>query len=158
MTGKVVGAVLNSAPVAGRQIIRLEVPGELKSRNVALRTVSAACQLVRRDGKEPDPRDAQAFRNHIVSAVSEAFNNIALHGYRGMTPDVVRIDIELDDSGVTIELRDFGRSFDPRCAVEPNLDDLPTSGLGIFIMRSFVDEVDYSPGRPNILKLMKRVV
>ncbi len=147
--------MLQSPVVAGRQIIRLEVPGELRNRNVALRTVSAACQLVKRNGQ--GPRDAQAFRNHIVSAVSEAFNNIALHGYRGMVPDIVRIDIELTDAGVTIELRDFGRSFDPRTAREPDLQTLPESGLGIYIMRSFVDEVDYSPGRPNILKLMKRV-
>jgi serine/threonine-protein kinase RsbW len=149
------GGVCYLRGVAGRQVIRLEVPGELRNRNVALRTVSAACQLVERNGHEP--RDVQAFRNHIVSAVSEAFNNIALHGYKGMPPDVVRIDIELGDDGVTIELRDFGHSFDPRDAAAPDLDALPESGLGIFIMRSFVDQVDYCPGRPNVLKLMKRV-
>ncbi len=147
--------MLQSQVVAGRQIIRLEIPGELRNRNVALRTVSAACQLVHVAGRIPG--DVQAFRNHIVSAVSEAFNNIALHGYKGMTPDVVKIDIEVTDDRFTIELRDFGHSFDPRGAREPDLDALPESGLGIFIMRSFVDEVDYSPGRPNILKLTKRV-
>jgi serine/threonine-protein kinase RsbW len=29
--------------------------------------------------------------------------------------------------------------------------------MGIFIMNEVMDEVDYRPGRPNVLKLVKRL-
>ena len=33
----------------------------------------------------------------------------------------------------------------------------PESGLGVFIMKSFMDRVEYTPGAPNVLKLTKLV-
>jgi anti-sigma regulatory factor (Ser/Thr protein kinase) len=38
----------------------------------------------------------------------------------------------------------------------PDLDALPESGLGLFIMRSFMG-VTYRRGRPNLLKLSKKM-
>ena len=47
--------------------------GILDHRDVALRAVSAACKLVTRRSSGPAWDE---FRMHVVSAVSEAFNNI----------------------------------------------------------------------------------
>jgi serine/threonine-protein kinase RsbW len=53
-------------------------------------------------------------------------------------------------------MTDTGQSFDPDTIGPPELDELPEGGMGLFIMRSFMDEVDYHPGPPNVLRLKKR--
>ena len=146
--------VLEWVRLGGKHIIRLEVQGILEHRDVALRTVSAACRLPFRGAREDR---FQEFRSHVVSAVGEAFNNIAIHGYKGQTPGVVEIQVAATPDQLCIELRDYGASYDPEAAPAPDLDSLPESGLGVFIMKSFMDRVEYTPGAPNVLKLTKMV-
>jgi serine/threonine-protein kinase RsbW len=146
--------VLEWVRLGGKHIIRLEVQGILEHRDVALRTVSAACRLPFRGAREDR---FQEFRSHVVSAVGEAFNNIAIHGYKGRTPGVVEIQVAATPDQLQIELRDYGTSYDPEAAPTPNLESLPESGLGVFIMKSFMDRVEYTPGAPNVLKLTKLV-
>ncbi len=140
--------------LGGQHIIRLEVQGILDHRDVALRTVSAACRLPFR-GSRGDR--FQEFRSHVVSAVGEAFNNIAIHGYRGRSPGVVEIEVAASQDELSVELRDYGESYDPNVAPTPDLNTLPESGLGVFIMKSFMDRVEYTPGAPNVLRLTKLV-
>jgi serine/threonine-protein kinase RsbW len=179
--------VIKCGRLGGNHIIRLEVQGILDHRDVALRTVSAACRLPFRTsgddgsdaGRGPTPgkvdlangaRQAEAenryqeFRSHVVSAVGEAFNNIALHGYKGRDPGVIEIEVDVSAEQLSIELRDYGSSYDPSFAQAPDLEALPESGLGVFIMKSFMDRVEYTPGEPNVhpqranvLKLTKLV-
>jgi serine/threonine-protein kinase RsbW len=147
--------VLKWVCLGGKHIIRLELQGTLDHRDVVLRTVSAACRLLFQDTKE---ESSQEFRNHVVSAVGEAFNNIAIHGYRGRAPGMVRIEMAATPDQLYVELTDDGASFDPSLVPTPDLGALPESGLGVFIIRSFMDSVQYTPGTPNILKLTKRVL
>jgi serine/threonine-protein kinase RsbW len=91
-----------------------------------------------------------------VSAFGEAFNNIALHSYRAGPPGDVDIEIESEEDRIVIRLMDTGTSFDPASVTPPDMEDLPESGMGLFIMHSFMDEVDYRPGSPNVLRLAKR--
>jgi serine/threonine-protein kinase RsbW len=106
----------------------------------------------------------------VVSAVGEAFNNIVLHGYaNGHKAQQVREQQVRDQIGsidlriqtrrghIRIELRDWGYGFDPTRVPPPAFDTLPESGLGLFIMQSFM-EMAYRPGRPNLLTLSKRYV
>jgi serine/threonine-protein kinase RsbW len=146
--------VLKWVRLGGKHIIRLEVQGILEHRDVALRTVSAACRLPFREAKEEQFKE---FRSHVVSAVGEAFNNIAIHGYRGRAAGMVEIELAASPEQLSIELRDYGKSYDPRNAPTPDLDSLPESGLGVFIIKSFMDSVEYTPGPPNVLKLTKWV-
>jgi serine/threonine-protein kinase RsbW len=140
----------------GCNVICLEVPGIIDCRDMTLRTVSAACKLVM-----PDPRVREArhleFVTHIVSAVGEAYNNIVLHGYAGREPGTVHMQIENCCEWTRVIIKDTGLSFDPSQAVPPDLEALPESGMGIFIMRSFVDEITYVAGPPNTLTLFKRL-
>jgi serine/threonine-protein kinase RsbW len=136
-------------------VIRLEIPGTLSHRDVALRTISAACKLLASGGAKADEKSWSEFRMHFVSAVSEAFNNIVIHGYRDRDLGTVRIEIELGQSMMTVRMVDFGASFDLTQVPIPDLAKLPESGLGIFIIRSFMDSVLYEPGQPNVLILNK---
>ncbi len=104
----------------------------------------------------------------VVSAVGEAFNNIVLHGYADRQArekqareqqQIGSVDLRIQTrrGHIRIELRDWGSGFDPRRVPPPAFDTLPESGLGLFIMQSFM-EMAYRPGRPNLLTLSKRYV
>lgn len=113
--------------------------------------MSAACKLV-----TPGPHESawQDFHAQVISAVGEAFNNVVLHAYAGRSDGPVDMRIETAKQQIRIEIRDWGSSFDPGAVPPPALDDLPESGLGLFIMQSFM-KLKYRPGRPNRLTLEK---
>lgn len=140
----------------GCNVISLEVPGIIQCRDMMLRTVSAACKLVMPKARPRGSRYSE-FISHVVSAVGEAYNNIVLHGYAGREPGTIHMQIENCREWMRITIKDTGVSFDPSRAPPPNLESLPESGLGVFIMRSFVDEVSYVGGPPNVLTLFKRL-
>lgn len=135
--------------------VRVEVPGELAYRHVVLRAVEAVCEVaIKRMGRREDLADG--FTHQVVSAVGEAFNNVAVHCYRNRQTDIVRMAMSIEADRLILVLEDYGSSFDPLSARLPDLAELPESGLGIFIMRSLMDEVSYRAGSPNKLVLSKR--
>ena len=100
----------------------------------------------------------------VVSAVGEAFNNIVLHGYadrqaraQPLRASSIDLRIQTRPGHIRIELRDWGSGFEPTRVPPPAFDTLPESGLGLFIMQSFM-EMAYRSGRPNLLTLSKRYV
>src|SRR5262245_15587099 len=132
-------------------LIRIQMLGILDHRDVALRAVSAACKLVTR---KPQGKVWNEFRMQVVSAVGEAFNNIVLHGYDGRGDGIIEMEIRTRPERISIEMRDYGSSFDPTTVPPPDFDALPESGWGLFIIRSFMN-ISYTPGRPNVLTLTK---
>jgi serine/threonine-protein kinase RsbW len=133
--------------------VYLEVPGKIECRNVVMCAVSAVCNLPL--GVAPGQESDVSVQ--VLSAVGEAFNNIVLHGYAGREPGLIQVKIRNSCRCVRVEIRDTGSSFDPVEAPAPDLASLPESGLGIFLMRSMVDEVSYVAGCPNVLTLVKRL-
>ncbi len=105
-------------------------------------------------GHDPD------FDNKVVSAVGEAFNNVAIHGYGDSPAGALELEIEMDPERITIRLRDTGTRFDMSAVAPPDLSALPEAHLGLYIIQSFMDEVDYRPGtlpeEPNTLTMRKR--
>jgi serine/threonine-protein kinase RsbW len=143
--------------VLGSETITLIVPGKLELRDVAVRTVAAACaRLSDRQIHQPDDTLdlSDEFDAQMVSAFSEIFNNVAMHSYR-LRSGEIRIEITVSDDGVTIELTDSGEPFDLGAVPSPQLEGMPDHGLGIHIAKSFVDELTYEPGPPNVWRLTK---
>jgi serine/threonine-protein kinase RsbW len=124
--------------------IRATIPSRLEYRDLAVRLVASACRLA---------RGGDDFSNEVVSAFSEALNNVLIHG--GGSVGEIEIEVELGEDRLTIRLMDYGTSLDPRTVPAPDLDSLPESGLGAFIIRSFVDEIAYTGGTPNTLSMTK---
>jgi serine/threonine-protein kinase RsbW len=108
--------------------------------------VASACKLV------PNPSDD--FYDEVISAFGEAFNNVVIHSY-GLEGGELEIEIEPGVDRLTIRLMDYGKTFDVSGVPAPNLDSLPESGLGVFIMRSFMDDITYLSGKPNVLSMTK---
>jgi serine/threonine-protein kinase RsbW len=132
-------------------LIRIQMLGILDHRDVALRAVSAACKLVTHRPQQPEWNE---FRMHVVSAVGEAFNNIVQHGYAGRDDGVIEMEIRTHPGSISVELRDYGNCFDPTAVPQPDFDSLPEWGLGIFIIKAFMN-IRYCPGHPNVLTLSK---
>lgn len=142
-------------------IVRLSVPGTLRYRDLVLRAVASFCRLARAQAKQEASRaQAEEFDDKIVSAVGEAFNNVAIHGYRDRPPGPVELELELLGDGIGIRLIDQGIVFDPSGEPDPHLASLPESHMGLFIIRSCMDSVSYRAGTPpavpNVLTLTKR--
>ena len=137
-------------------LIELSVPGELAYRDLAMRVVTTACKLVRVERDDQHLPLDEEFVFEAVSAVGEAFNNVAIHGYRPGAVGIVVLAMDTQQDGLVIDVKDFGESFDPCDAPEPNLGELPESGMGLFIIRAFVDEIHYERGNPNCLRMVKR--
>jgi serine/threonine-protein kinase RsbW len=98
-----------------------------------------------------------AWENAVVSAVGEAFNNVVMHAYRGRGDGVVTLVVDCSEDELVVELRHDGAGFELAAVPEPRLDDLPESGMGVFIIRACMDELSYHPGSPNILRMRKRL-
>jgi serine/threonine-protein kinase RsbW len=141
-------------------MVRLCVPGTLRYRNLAVRVVASSCKLVAPELQDTGQAKSD-FDAEVISAFSEAFNNVAMHGYAGREAGNIEVEIELHADAITIRISDTGATFDPLSAPPPSLEQLPESGMGAFIIRSFMDSVSYVPGSPpetpNVLCLFKRM-
>jgi serine/threonine-protein kinase RsbW len=137
-------------------VIHLRVPGTLRYRDLAVRVVGAACKLVGGNGDEGETRGSEReWDNEVVSAFGEAFNNAAIHSYAGRKPGDVEVEVDAGPASITIRLIDWGNSFALDDVPVPDLDAMPESGLGIYIIRSFMDDVKYAAGHPNVLTMTK---
>lgn len=84
----------------------------------------------------------------VVLAVEEAMTNVIRHGYRGPCdqPIWVKLSPFIKDGvpGIEIIMEDISRDVDIATIKSRPLEEYRPGGLGVHIIRSFMDEVDYS--------------
>jgi serine/threonine-protein kinase RsbW len=82
----------------------------------------------------------------VDMAVREAVTNAVVHGNKLDAAKVVEIKLRNTPNAFEITVRDQGTGFNPNEVPDPTRDEniLKTSGRGIFFMRNFMDEVDWS--------------
>ena len=93
-------------------------------------------------------------------ALDEIVINIIAHGYDDQREHQIHVSLALEGEILTIQVEDDGKPFDPLEAPPPNLDlpieDRPIGGLGIYIVRSTVNEIEHRrEGGRNILTMQK---
>jgi serine/threonine-protein kinase RsbW len=98
---------------------------------------------------------------HYMSvAVRESVVNAMKHGNRGNEKKRVKVSFVIHPRALEVEVLDEGPGFDPGRIPDPVADEnlLKTDGRGIFFMRSFMDEVEYSfpPKGGTLVRLVKR--
>jgi len=81
-------------------------------------------------------------------AVREAVTNAVVHGNKLDEAKVVEVKLRNTPEAFEISVHDEGPGFNPNDVPDPTKDEnlLKTSGRGIFFMRNFMDEVDWSAG------------
>ncbi len=94
-------------------------------------------------------------------AVREAVTNAVVHGNK--LDDAKKVELRLRNTleGFEISVHDQGSGFNPNEVPDPTTDEniLKTSGRGIFFMRNFMDEVDWSAdpkGGTSVRMIKKR--
>ena len=92
--------------------------------------------------------DDEAFG--IDMAVREAITNAIVHGNKEDDTKQVEITLNCLPHSVEIAVSDQGEGFDPAKVPDPTAAEnlMRTSGRGNFLMRSFMDEVNWS-ARPE---------
>jgi serine/threonine-protein kinase RsbW len=96
----------------------------------------------------------------ISMAVREAAVNAVLHGNAYDPDKKVILDFETIGNDLIITIRDQGAGLDPNKIPDPLSPEnlLKTSGRGIFLIRSFMDEVHIQPSQTGTaIKLVKHV-
>jgi len=102
--------------------------------------------------------DAAAAADCVLAA-DEACQNIIRHAYHG-GEGVVVVGVDRRSEGIVIELMDFAPPVDQSTLVSRPLEAVRPGGLGLHLMRSVMDRVEFVPppaGIGNLLRLVKRI-
>jgi serine/threonine-protein kinase RsbW len=96
----------------------------------------------------------------IDMAVREAVTNAVIHGNRQDENKIVDVNVKSSPDAVEISVHDQGPGFNPEEVPDPTAAEniLKTSGRGIFLMRTFMDEVDWliRPEGGTTVRMLKR--
>jgi serine/threonine-protein kinase RsbW len=123
-----------------------------------LETVDNAEQTATRIAGETGFDEDEVMR--IAMAVREAAVNAVLHGNAYDPGKKVTLDFERTGKDLVITIRDQGKGLDPKSIPDPLAPEnlMKTSGRGIFLIRSFMDEVQIHPSHTGTeIKLIKHV-
>lgn len=96
-------------------------------------------------------------------SVEELFMNVSMHGTAdAATPPRVSVSVSRDGDQVELVFRDQGQRFDPLSLPPPELSDdidsVKVGGLGVFLLKEMMDEVEYRfEDGWNCLRIAKRV-
>ena len=95
-------------------------------------------------------------------ALEEAITNIIFYGYDDEAPHDIVIDFAKTGNILEIKIIDDGHEYDPTTRPDPDItlaaEDRPIGGLGIFLIKKVMDQVDYQrKDNKNQLTLIKRI-
>jgi serine/threonine-protein kinase RsbW len=99
----------------------------------------------------------------IALAVDEACTNIIKHAYKFDPGKSITITIRSRNGALEIVIQDFGKAFDPRKIITPDMKEylahFRRGGLGVYLMKSLMDKVEYAivPGKKNEVRLIKNL-
>jgi serine/threonine-protein kinase RsbW len=84
--------------------------------------------------------------------MSESCTNAIMHGNKMDESKKVFIKTLISDNKIVVTIEDQGDGFNPDSVPDPLATDnlLKTSGRGVYLIRQYADNVDYSP-KGNVL-------
>jgi serine/threonine-protein kinase RsbW len=97
----------------------------------------------------------------VDMAVREAVTNAVIHGNKLDVAKAVEVKLRNTPEVFEISVHDQGSGFNPNEIPDPTKEEniLKTSGRGIFFMRNFMDEVDWSadPKGGTSVRMIKKL-
>ncbi|MCI0443347.1 ATP-binding protein [bacterium] len=96
----------------------------------------------------------------IRLALEEAISNTIKYGYEDQQVHTIYVRAGFEDNRILLEIEDDANAFNPLEAATPDLslplEKRPIGRLGIYLMRTVMDEIDYKRvGTKNILRMTK---
>jgi len=114
----------------------------LVNRSSELQRLASELERFAQNHRIPEP-DIHAFS----LSLDELVTNTIAYGYDDQGPHEIRVRLTLANGRLSAEVEDDGRPFNPLTAPQPDLtsavEDRPVGGLGIHLVRSLMDHVDY---------------
>jgi sigma-B regulation protein RsbU (phosphoserine phosphatase) len=138
-----------------RQPALLEIT--LENRAPELQRLASELERFAKNHRIPDP-DVHA----LSLALDEVVTNTIAYGYDDQRAHEIRLRLTLSNGRLSAEVEDDGRPFNPLTAPQPDLssavEDRPVGGLGIHLVRSLMEQVDYRrESGKNHLVMSKRL-
>jgi len=87
----------------------------------------------------------------ITLAVVEALTNVIRHSYGGQSDKRIIVKLnkinysDKEKAALEIIIRDFGKQVNPEKIKGRDLDELRPGGVGVHIMQSVMDEIEFTP-------------
>lgn len=85
----------------------------------------------------------------VALALDEALTNVIKHGYGGRHDQPISIRMQRIESGgqvgIQVLIRDHAVPVDPSLIKGRDLDDIRPGGLGVHLIRTIMDRVQYTP-------------
>ena len=122
-----------------RKVLTLRLPAVLENVPVVMDRINEAAARAGLD---------EITLLQIRLVVDEACANVVTHAYEGMEPGDMEISCSHSSQACMIQVRDWGQGFALECVPTPDLDcsldERSLGGLGLFLIRHFMDQVEYS--------------
>jgi anti-sigma regulatory factor (Ser/Thr protein kinase) len=82
-------------------------------------------------------------RDRVLLALTEAVTNVIRHVYKDRQDQPIELLVHATPGSLRLELVDFGRFVDPARICSRPLDEVRPGGLGVHLIRSTMDVVEY---------------
>ena len=130
------------------ETVEIKISAEPRLLKIVRLTVHYICELT---GFSDDES------NNIILAVDEACSNIIKHAYESQSSQPIHIACNIFKDRLEILLRDFGKKANMDEIKSRELDDIRPGGLGVHLIKSIMDKVDYDNNVEigNRLRLVK---
>ena len=85
----------------------------------------------------------------LLVALGEAATNASRHSYGCEKGRPIEITLEDSSEKLVIRIRDFGTKIDLRAVKEPVIPPVKGGGLGIYFMKTIMDDLKYNTAHPK---------
>jgi serine/threonine-protein kinase RsbW len=125
-----------------------------------LREIERLHRLVRQFGDLHEVRSRALYAVNL--AIDEVVTNVIRHGFEDPAGEELTAQITVSGGQITTEVTDGGRAFNPLEAPAPDLEaplaERELGGLGIHLVRSLMDRIEYRrENDKNVLTMRKRI-
>ena len=130
--------------------IRLTFPRKVSYLLFATSISQQICQQIK------ECREDKTFASDVELCVSEACTNAIKYGRSTEKEDIISLYFEVHPDKLVIKVQDKGSGFDLNTLPDPDLERIPERGYGLYIIRSKMDDVEYSRTEEgNFLTMIK---
>lgn len=101
-----------------------------------------------------------AARKAADLALEEHLTNVLNYGFKDGDQRLISVSLHVENDALYVKVTDTGKAYDPlwRPAVDTSLslEEKPIGGLGVHLMRQFMDALSYMrDGQTNVLWMTK---
>ena len=86
---------------------------------------------------------------NLLLAVGELCANSIQHAYEGRGGQPINVSVRSSEESLVIEVEDFGKPFNAERYESPNLEYMPESGYGLFLVKTIADSLSIDVAREH---------